>query len=168
MNGRIPSVSVSADVTLCTVSLQGAQWQWFDSLIHKHNISTPATRNRETSCSSATPCSAIFAFVFWREELHSFVECEWLANPDECYQRKMARLAVAASWGLGKWDCMDEYTCMIPREQYDGPFYRAVMAIHQNHFIQATEVLLHAESMTICSRSWPRIFMMGQKMSTSS
>lgn len=53
----------------------------------------------------------------------------------------MARLAVAASWGLGKWDCMDEYTCMIPREQYDGPFYRAVMAIHQDHFIQATEVL---------------------------
>lgn len=52
----------------------------------------------------------------------------------------MARLAVAASWGLGKWDSMDEYTCMIPREQYDGPFYRAVMALHQNHFVQANEV----------------------------
>ena len=52
----------------------------------------------------------------------------------------MARLAAAAAWGLGKWDKMDEYTCMIPREHYDGSLYRAVIAIHNSHYVQAQEV----------------------------
>ena len=29
---------------------------------------------------------------------------------------------------------MEEYTCMIPRDTYDGAFYRAVLALHDDQF----------------------------------
>ena len=35
---------------------------------------------------------------------------------------------------------MEEYTCMIPRETQEGAFYRAALALHQNHFQQAQGV----------------------------
>jgi len=41
---------------------------------------------------------------------------------------------------VGNWDSMEEYTCMIPRETQDGAFYRAALALHQNHFQQAQAV----------------------------
>ncbi|XP_015759867.1 PREDICTED: serine/threonine-protein kinase mTOR-like [Acropora digitifera] len=37
----------------------------------------------------------------------------------------------------GNWDRMEEYTCMIPQETQEGAFYRAALALHQNHFQQA-------------------------------
>ena len=40
----------------------------------------------------------------------------------------------------GNWDSMEEYTCMIPRETQEGAFYRAALALHQNHFQQAQAV----------------------------
>ena len=41
---------------------------------------------------------------------------------------------------VGNWDSMEEYTCMIPRETQEGAFYRAALALHQNHFQQAQAV----------------------------
>ena len=35
---------------------------------------------------------------------------------------------------------MEEYTCMIPRDSYDGAFYRAVLALHNDHYTQAQQV----------------------------
>ena len=35
---------------------------------------------------------------------------------------------------------MEEYTCMIPRETQEGAFYRAALALHQNHYQQAQGV----------------------------
>ena len=55
-------------------------------------------------------------------------------------RQQMARMAAAAAWGLGNWDSMEEYSCLIPRESYDGAFYRAVLAVHQDHFGQAQQV----------------------------
>ena len=75
----------------------------------------------------------------FRDSLYKYAGDQWGSCTGEV-QRKMARLAAAAAWGLGKWDRMDEYTCMIPREHYDGSLYRAVIAIHNNHFVQAQEV----------------------------
>ena len=40
----------------------------------------------------------------------------------------------------GYWDSMEEYTCMIPRETQEGAFYRAALALHQDHFQQAQAV----------------------------
>lgn len=37
---------------------------------------------------------------------------------------------------------MEEYTCMIPRDTHDGAFYRAVLALHQDLFSLAQQVIL--------------------------
>lgn len=42
----------------------------------------------------------------------------------------------------GQWDSMEEYTCMIPRDTHDGAFYRAVLALHQDLFSLAQQVIL--------------------------
>lgn len=42
----------------------------------------------------------------------------------------------------GQWDSMEEYTCMIPRDTHDGAFYRAVLALHQDLFSLAQQVII--------------------------
>jgi len=69
-------------------------------------------------------------------ELHQVAVDKWPVVGDDIRQM-MARMAAAAAWGLGNWDRMEEYTCMIPRETQEGAFYRAALALHQNHFQQA-------------------------------
>ena len=61
-----------------------------------------------------------------------------IANDDG--RQGMARMSAAAAWGLGNWESMEEYACLIPRDSYDGAFYRAVLAVHQDHFGQAQQV----------------------------
>jgi FKBP12-rapamycin complex-associated protein len=69
-------------------------------------------------------------------ELHKVACRKWPDVSDDT-RKDMARMAAAAAWGLGNWESMEEYTCLIPRETLDGAFYRAVMALHQDHFQQA-------------------------------
>ncbi|XP_038044243.1 serine/threonine-protein kinase mTOR-like [Patiria miniata] len=75
----------------------------------------------------------------WRQ-LHDLACERWPMVTDEGRQA-MARMAAAAAWGLGNWDSMEEYACLIPRESYDGAFYRAVLAVHQDHFGQAQQCI---------------------------
>ena len=63
------------------------------------------------------------------------------------FRSKMARTAASAAWGLGEWDSMEEYTLMIPREKLDGAFFRAVLALHQNHFNRAQSCIDSARDM---------------------
>ena len=42
---------------------------------------------------------------------------------------------------LGKWDDMEVYVNMIPRDTYDSSFYRSVIAIRTNEFQKAQEVI---------------------------
>ena len=65
------------------------------------------------------------------------VACRKWPDVSDDTRKDMARMAAAAAWGLGNWESMEEYTCMIPRETQDGAFYRAVLALHQDHFQQA-------------------------------
>ena len=39
-----------------------------------------------------------------------------------------------------QWESMEEYSCMIPRDTYDGAFYRAVLALHMDQFTLAQQV----------------------------
>ncbi|CAH1240669.1 MTOR [Branchiostoma lanceolatum] len=67
--------------------------------------------------------------------------CEkWPMVSDDTRQ-SMARMAAAAAWGLAQWESMEEYACMIPRDTYDGAFYRAVLALHQDHFPLAQQCI---------------------------
>ena len=36
---------------------------------------------------------------------------------------------------------MEEYTCMIPRDTYDGAFYRAVLALHDDQYPLAQQCI---------------------------
>ena len=41
---------------------------------------------------------------------------------------------------VGQWDSMEEYMCLIPRNSYNGAFYRAVFALHTENYQQAQQV----------------------------
>ncbi|XP_071946239.1 serine/threonine-protein kinase mTOR-like [Antedon mediterranea] len=73
-------------------------------------------------------------------QLHDIACAKWSEVSDD-YRQRMARMAAAAAWGLNQWESMDEYACMIPRDTYDGAFYRAVLAVHQDHFAQAQQCI---------------------------
>ncbi|XP_013416422.1 serine/threonine-protein kinase mTOR-like [Lingula anatina] len=69
------------------------------------------------------------------------LSCEkWPLASDETRQQ-MARLAAVASWGLGQWDSMEEYSCMIPRDSMEGAFYRAVQALHVDQYTVAQQCI---------------------------
>ncbi|XP_029434781.1 serine/threonine-protein kinase mTOR isoform X2 [Rhinatrema bivittatum] len=90
--------------------------------------------------------------------------CEKWTQVNEETQAKMARMAAAAAWGLGQWDSMEEYTCMIPRDTHDGAFYRAVLALHQDLFSLAQQCidkardLLDAELTAMAGESYSRAY----------
>ncbi|NXC82578.1 MTOR kinase, partial [Cercotrichas coryphoeus] len=96
-------------------------------------------------------------------QLHQQCCEKWTQVNDET-QAKMARMAAAAAWGLGKWDSMEEYTCMIPRDTHDGAFYRAVLALHQDLFSLAQQCidkardLLDAELTAMAGESYSRAY----------
>ncbi|XP_056399106.1 serine/threonine-protein kinase mTOR isoform X3 [Hyla sarda] len=96
-------------------------------------------------------------------QLHQQCCDNWsLVNKDA--RVKMARMAAAASWGLEKWDSMEEYTCLIPNDTHDGSFYRAVLALHQDLFSLAQECIdkardmLDAELTAMAGESYSRAY----------
>ncbi|XP_032242839.2 serine/threonine-protein kinase mTOR [Nematostella vectensis] len=69
-------------------------------------------------------------------ELHT-VACDKWPDVSDDIRKQMARMAAAAAWGLGNWESMEEYTCLIPRDTQEGAFYRAALALHHDNFQQA-------------------------------
>lgn len=43
---------------------------------------------------------------------------------------------------VGQWDSMEEYMCLIPRNSYNGAFYRAVFALHTENYQLAQQVCI--------------------------
>lgn len=74
------------------------------------------------------------------QALHQLAIDKW-STADNDVRTKMARMASAASWGLGQWDSMEEYICYIPRTAYDGTFYRAVFALHMENYQLAQQCI---------------------------
>ncbi|XP_040292611.1 serine/threonine-protein kinase mTOR-like [Bufo bufo] len=73
--------------------------------------------------------------------------CENWDNVSEEVRTKMARMAASATWALEEWDSMEKYTCLIPRDTYDGAFYRAVLALHQDLYSLAQHCIDKARDM---------------------
>ncbi|XP_041377661.1 serine/threonine-protein kinase mTOR-like isoform X2 [Gigantopelta aegis] len=73
-------------------------------------------------------------------QLHALACEKWPTASDEI-RSKMARMASAAAWGLGQWDSIEEYMCLISRTSYDGAFYRAVFALHSENFPMAQQCI---------------------------
>ncbi|KAI0008367.1 FAT-domain-containing protein [Xylariaceae sp. FL0662B] len=104
--------------------------------------------------------------------LHALGEWDHLANiaggtwansaPE--VQRRIAPLATAAAWGLGKWDSMDNYLQSMKRTSPDRSFFGAILALHRNQFreaaacIQATREGLDTELSALVSESYNRAY----------
>lgn len=69
-------------------------------------------------------------------QLHEVADKHWKDWSSDARQR-MARMAAAAAWGLGRWDAMDQYVSCLPHDTQDGAFYRAVLAVHRDQFTEA-------------------------------
>lgn len=72
--------------------------------------------------------------------LHQIACEKWGTSSDE-NRTDMARMAASAAWGLGQWDSMEEYMCLIPRNSYNGAFYRAVFALHTENYQLAQQCI---------------------------
>lgn len=97
------------------------------------------------------------------ENLYSITEQRWNLLSDD-NREKSARLAAAAAWGLNQWDAMERYVNCIPRDTQDGAFYRAVLAIHKEHydqaqlFIETARDLLDTELTAMAGESYQRAY----------
>lgn len=79
-------------------------------------------------------------------------------------QRKIAPLATASAWGLGKWDLMDDYLSVMKTHSPDRSFFGAILALHRNQFreaalfIQKAREGLDTELSALVSESYTRAY----------
>ncbi|KAI1764494.1 FAT-domain-containing protein [Hypoxylon sp. FL1150] len=97
------------------------------------------------------------------DALASLTSNTWTNSAPEV-QRRIAPLATAAAWGLGKWDSMDNYLQSMKRNSPDRSFFGAILALHRNQFreaaacIQQTREGLDTELSALVSESYNRAY----------
>ncbi|EKM51709.1 uncharacterized protein PHACADRAFT_262011 [Phanerochaete carnosa HHB-10118-sp] len=80
------------------------------------------------------------------DQLMQSIEEHWSEATHED-RREMAPLAAAAAWSLTDWDAMDDYIATMKPDSADRPFYRAILAVHQNQFAKAMAQIAKARDM---------------------
>ncbi|KAF4122215.1 serine/threonine-protein kinase mTOR [Geosmithia morbida] len=97
------------------------------------------------------------------DALADLTSTTWANSADEV-QRKIAPLATAAAWGLGKWDTMDTYLSSLKRQSPDRAFFGAILAVHRNQFRKAVACVeqaregLDTELSALVSESYNRAY----------
>ncbi|CAG9773619.1 unnamed protein product [Ceutorhynchus assimilis] len=72
--------------------------------------------------------------------LHGSVENNFSILSEDNKQ-KAGRLALASAFGLHNYQSMERYVKIIPQDTQDGAFYRAILAIHKEHYKSAQEFI---------------------------
>ncbi|KAH8157738.1 hypothetical protein CIB48_g10508 [Xylaria polymorpha] len=104
----------------------------------------------------------LHALTEW-EALASLAGSTW-ANSAPDVQRRIAPLATAAAWSLGKWDAMEIYLSSMRRNSPDRSFFGAILALHRNQFREATTNIqqaregLDTELSALVSESYNRAY----------
>jgi FKBP12-rapamycin complex-associated protein len=104
----------------------------------------------------------LHALTEW-EALASLAGNTW-ANSAPDVQRRIAPLATAAAWSLGKWDAMEIYLSSMRRNSPDRSFFGAILALHRNQFreaatnIQQAREGLDTELSALVSESYNRAY----------
>ncbi|CAB40167.2 TORC1 serine/threonine protein kinase Tor2 [Schizosaccharomyces pombe] len=62
-------------------------------------------------------------------------------------RRYIAPLSVAAAWGLGQWEQMDEYISVMKSESPDKAFFNAIVALHRSQFEEAASYITRARDL---------------------
>ncbi|KAI9320096.1 armadillo-type protein [Dichotomocladium elegans] len=97
------------------------------------------------------------------DQLAILAQEKWIHAPQE-HRKSIAPLAAAAAWGLGQWEQMEEYIALLKTESPDRTFFRAILAIHRNHyseaakFISQTRDLLDTELTALLGESYNRAY----------
>jgi FKBP12-rapamycin complex-associated protein len=79
-------------------------------------------------------------------------------------KRRIAPLATASAWGLGKWDLMDGYLGVMKAHSPDRSFFGAILALHRNQFAEASKYIqkaregLDTELSALVSESYNRAY----------
>ncbi|KAI0469145.1 TOR kinase [Xylaria cf. heliscus] len=104
----------------------------------------------------------LHALTEW-DALASLAGTTW-ANSAPDVQRRIAPLATAAAWSLGKWDAMEIYLSSMRRNSPDRSFFGAILALHRNQFREATTNIqqaregLDTELSALVSESYNRAY----------
>jgi len=78
----------------------------------------------------------LFASV-WRHDFRTI--CLWpVSSAPPCVGLAISCVIVVVA--AGKWDEMEVYADMIPKDTYDSSFFRAIINIHANEFQKAQQV----------------------------
>lgn len=75
-----------------------------------------------------------------RGELYSVACDRWGESMNEDVRGQMSRVAAASAWAMGEWTMMEAYTQSVPRDTYEGAFYRAVLTVHKGQYHLAQQV----------------------------
>ncbi|XP_048736860.2 serine/threonine-protein kinase mTOR-like [Ostrea edulis] len=119
------------------------QESWYEKL-HEWNKALEAYEKKQEERSEDFSLTlgrmrCLEALAEWGQ-LHQIACEKWGTSSDE-NRTNMARMAASAAWGLGQWDSMEEYMCLIPRNSYNGAFYRAVFALHTENYQLAQQCI---------------------------
>jgi FKBP12-rapamycin complex-associated protein len=68
----------------------------------------------------------------------NFPQKSKIAREDDV-REKIARIAASSAWVLGDWDNMKVYVDAIDERSFEGSFYKAVLAVHHNEFLEAQQ-----------------------------
>ncbi|KMQ92782.1 serine threonine-protein kinase mtor [Lasius niger] len=97
-------------------------------------------------------------------QLHEVATKQWSSNQCDDIKQRMSRMAAAAAWGLGQWESMQKYVSLIPKDTQDGAFYRAVLAIHDEQYnvahqlIDSARDLMDTELTAMAGESYQRAY----------
>ncbi len=80
------------------------------------------------------------------DQLAKQVDENWTRSSID-YQRDIAPMAAAAAWALNDWESMDDYIQTMKPDSADRPFYRAILAVHQNQFPKAMQQIARARDL---------------------
>ena len=81
-----------------------------------------------------------YALGQW-ENLSQFSKEVWHSTHMEQTRTGVAPLAAAAAWNLGEWDYMEELVSAMDPSQFNGSFYKALLAIHKDRYEDAQKYI---------------------------
>ncbi|KAI1796782.1 atypical/PIKK/FRAP protein kinase [Ganoderma leucocontextum] len=80
------------------------------------------------------------------DQLAKQVDENWTSSSIDD-RREIAPMAAAAAWALNDWESMDDYIQTMKPDSADRPFYRAILAVHQNQFPKAMQQIAKARDL---------------------
>lgn len=118
------------------------QEQWYERL-HDWEKALELYKGKQTSSPDDLEITigqmrCLEALADWAS-LEELAKAQWNKGKEKDWNR-MAPMVAAASWGLKKFDSIEEYVRFIPRDTQDGTFYRALICIQKGNFAQAETV----------------------------